>query len=103
MDSRQYKDTFENGYPGLPMQVILKQRLENLGHPGDVVNVKNGYARNYLIPQGFAYEATNANLKRIDRERAVIQRKSEEELTVARASAGVLEGTSVTFTARAGE
>lgn len=85
------------------MQVILKQRLENLGHPGDVVNVRNGYARNYLIPQGFAYEATNANLKRIDRERAVIQRKSEEELTAARASAGVLEGTSVTFTARAGE
>lgn len=85
------------------MQVILKQRLENLGHPGDVVSVKNGYARNYLIPQGVAYEATAANIKRIERERAVSLKKSEEDLTEARARAGVLEGTSVTFTARAGE
>ena len=85
------------------MQVILKQRLENLGHPGDVVNVRNGYARNYLIPKGFAYEATDANIKRIERERAVIQKRLDEELGAARASAAVLEGTSVTFTARAGE
>jgi large subunit ribosomal protein L9 len=85
------------------MQVILKQPLENLGQPGDVVNVRNGYARNYLIPQGFAYEATDANLKRIERERAVIQKRAEEELAAARSRAGLIEGTSVTFTARAGD
>src|SRR5688500_3053427 len=85
------------------MQIILKQSLENLGQPGDVVNVKNGYARNYLIPQGFAYAATDSNLKRIERERAVLQKKANEELSGARERAGLIEGTSVTFTARAGE
>ena len=85
------------------MQVILKQRLESLGHPGDVVTVKPGYARNYLIPQGFAYEATNANLKRIERERAQIMKRSAEEIAAARTRAEVIEGTSVTFSARAGE
>jgi large subunit ribosomal protein L9 len=85
------------------MQVILKQRLENLGQAGDVVTVKPGYARNYLIPQGFAYEATDANLRRIERERAQLQKRSEEDLKAARARAIEIEGTSVTFTARAGE
>jgi large subunit ribosomal protein L9 len=85
------------------MQIILKQRLENLGQPGEVVTVKAGYARNYLIPQGFAYEATAANLKRIERERAQTQRKASEEVAAARQRAGQIEGTSVTFKARAGE
>jgi large subunit ribosomal protein L9 len=85
------------------MQVILKQRLENLGHPGEVVSVKPGYARNYLIPQGFAYEATEANLRRIERERAQIEKRGAEEVAEARERAGKIEGTSVTFSARAGE
>jgi large subunit ribosomal protein L9 len=85
------------------MQVILKQGLENLGQPGDVVSVKPGYARNYLIPQGFAYEATAANLKRIERERAQLLRHAEVELVEARKRAEKIEGTSVTFSARAGE
>jgi large subunit ribosomal protein L9 len=85
------------------MQVILKQRLENLGHAGEVVSVKPGYARNYLIPQGFAYEATEANLRRIERERAQIEKRGAEEVTEARERAGKIEGTSVTFSARAGE
>jgi large subunit ribosomal protein L9 len=84
------------------MQVILKQRLENLGHAGEVVSVKPGYARNYLIPQGFAYEATEANLRRIERERAQIEKRGAEEVTEARERAGKIEGTSVTFSARAG-
>jgi large subunit ribosomal protein L9 len=85
------------------MQIILKQRLENLGQAGEVVTVKAGYARNYLIPQGLAYEATGANLKRIERERAQTQKKASEEVAVARQRAGQIEGTSVTFKARAGE
>lgn len=85
------------------MQVILKQPLENLGQPGDVVNVKPGFARNYLIPQGYAYEATAANLTRIEREKSVLQKRAQEELESAKQRAGVIEGTSVTFTARAGE
>jgi len=85
------------------MQIILKQRLENLGQAGEVVTVKAGYARNYLIPQGLAYEATDANLKRIERERAQTQKKASEEVAAARQRAGQIEGTSVTFKARAGE
>ena len=85
------------------MQVILKQRLDKLGQPGDIVSVKPGYARNYLIPKGFAYEATDANLRRIERERSQLLKQAEAELAAATERAKLLEGTSVTFTARAGE
>jgi large subunit ribosomal protein L9 len=85
------------------MRVILKERLENLGRPGDVVTVKPGYARNYLIPQGFAYEATDANLRRIERERAQLEKREEEALSAARERAGSLEGVALSFTARASE
>jgi large subunit ribosomal protein L9 len=85
------------------MQVILRDRLENLGNAGDVVNVKPGYARNYLIPKGLAFEATSANLKRIERERAQLVKRAGEQLQSARERAAALEGVSVTFNARAGE
>lgn len=85
------------------MQVILRDQMENLGNAGDVVNVKAGYARNYLIPQGFAYEATDSNVRRIEREKAQVVRRAADELTSARERASVFEGLSVTFTARAGE
>ena len=85
------------------MQVILRERLENLGNAGEVVSVKPGYARNFLIPQGLAYEATDANLKRIERERAQEVKKAAEGLTAARQRAGSIEGISITFNARAGE
>jgi large subunit ribosomal protein L9 len=85
------------------MQVILKERLENLGDVGEVVTVKPGYARNYLIPKGLAYAATEGNLKRLERERAQLQKRAAEELAAARERATVLEATSITFTARAGE
>lgn len=85
------------------MQVILKETLENLGNPGDIVTVKPGYARNYLIPQGLAYEASDANVRRIEREKAQIEKKAGEQLAGARARAAAMEGVSVTFHARAGE
>ena len=65
------------------MKVILKESLPNLGEPGTVVDVKPGYARNYLLPQGLAYEASQANIERLEAEQrararqdlsAVIQR-----------------------------
>ncbi len=85
------------------MQVILRERMENLGNPGDVVNVKPGYARNYLIPQGLAYEATEANVRRIERERVQSQRRAADALTGARERAAALEGVSLTFNMRAAQ
>jgi large subunit ribosomal protein L9 len=85
------------------MQVILKERLEHLGNAGDVVTVKAGYARNFLVPKGLAYEANDANLKRIGREREQAARHEAEAVGAAREAAKAIEGLSVTFTARAGE
>jgi large subunit ribosomal protein L9 len=85
------------------MQVILRGSLEHLGGAGDVVNVKPGYARNYLIPQGLAFEATDANVRRIEREKAQVVKRANEDLQAARQRAAAFEGVSVTFTARAGE
>ena len=52
------------------MQIILLERIEKLGQMGDLVNVKPGYARNYLLPQGKALRANNANMERFESERA---------------------------------
>ena len=52
------------------MEVILRQAVDSLGHPGDVVTVSNGYARNYLLPRGFAFQATEGNKKRISQEKS---------------------------------
>src|SRR5690606_22065402 len=77
--------------------------LDHLGSPGEVVTVKPGYARNYLIPKGLAYEATAANIRRIEQERSQLAQRAAEELQAARAQATALEGVSITFNARAGE
>ncbi len=84
-------------------RLILRKDVDNLGHVGDVVDVKPGYARNYLIPQGFAYSASESSARRLQQERhqAVLgvarQREKAEEAAL------VLEGRSVTFKVRAGE
>ena len=85
------------------MQVILRDRIENLGDAGDVVDVKPGYGRNYLIPKGLAYEASPANVRRMEAERAAQGRKEAETLGEARKQASALEGVSLTFNARAGQ
>jgi len=85
------------------MQVILRERMENLGDAGAVVDVKAGYARNYLIPKGFAYEASAANLKRIEHERATVAKLAAHDLDEARKRAGSLENVSLTFHARAAQ
>lgn len=66
------------------MQIILLEKVANLGQLGDVVNVKNGFARNFLIPQGKAKRATEANLKEFDARRAELEAKQAEILADAR-------------------
>ena len=85
------------------MEIILRQAIENLGHPGDVVTVKNGYARNFLLPRGFAYEATPGNLKRIGAERGRLEAAENDRRETASALAKRLEEVQLTFSARVGE
>jgi large subunit ribosomal protein L9 len=85
------------------MEIILRQAVENLGKPGDVVTVKNGYARNYLLPRGFAYEATPGNLKRIAQERDRLEAAENERRSGAADLAKRLEEVQLTFSARVGE
>ena len=61
------------------MKVILKQDMDNLGERGKVVDVKAGYARNYLIPQGLAYEASEGNLRRVEEERKAAEERSKRD------------------------
>jgi len=85
------------------MEIILRQAVENLGKPGDVVKVKAGYARNYLLPHGLAYEATPGNLKRIQQERDRLEAAENERRGAAQGIAERLEQVSLTFSARVGE
>lgn len=85
------------------MEIILRQAVENLGKPGDVVKVKAGYARNYLLPHGLAYEATPGNLKRIQLERDRLEAAENERRNKAQDLATKLEEVSLTFSARVGE
>jgi large subunit ribosomal protein L9 len=85
------------------MEIILRQAVENLGKPGDVVKVKAGYARNYLLPHGLAYEATPGNLKRIQQERERLDAAENERRSAAQGLAEKIEQVSLTFSARVGE
>ena len=84
------------------MQIILLEQVANLGTLGDVVNVKNGYARNFLIPQGKAKRATEANLKEFDARRAELEAKQAEILADAKVRAEKLNEASVTIAQKAG-
>ena len=85
------------------MDVILKSDMDNLGKAGEVVTVKDGYARNYLLPRGLAYEATEGNKKRLDAEKGRSLKKHAAEVGAARDVATKLEAVSLTFTMKAGE
>ncbi len=84
------------------MQVILMEKVVNLGGLGDVVKVKDGYARNFLIPQGKAKRATEANLKEFEARRAELEKKANEMLTGAQERAAKLEGVKVDIAQKAG-
>ncbi len=85
------------------MKVILKETVEHLGESGDVVNVKPGYARNFLLPGGLAYTASEANLQLVEEERAKARERAKRDYLEAKRRASQLEGISLTFTAKAGE
>jgi large subunit ribosomal protein L9 len=84
------------------MQIILLEKVVNLGQLGDVVKVKDGYARNFLIPQGKAKRATEGNLAEFAQRRAELEKVHAEALAQARELAGKLEGLSVEITQKAG-
>ncbi|HEY0971237.1 MAG TPA: 50S ribosomal protein L9 [Gemmatimonadales bacterium] len=85
------------------MEVILRQAVDSLGQPGDIVTVSPGYARNYLLPRGIAFQATEGNKKRISLEKARLEAAEAERRDAAEAVAKKFEEVSVTFSARVGE
>lgn len=84
------------------MQIILLEKLPNLGQLGDVVKVKDGFARNYLIPQGKAKRATPVNLAEFEKRRAELEEAQTEALREAQERATKLEGLMVQVTQKAG-
>ncbi len=84
------------------MQVILMEKIINLGNLGDVVKVRDGYARNYLIPQGKAKRVTPENLAAFETKRAELERAQAEKLAAAKEQAAKLEGLMVQITRKAG-
>ncbi len=85
------------------MKLILRRTVDRLGDQGDVVDVKAGFARNYLIPQGLAYLASAGNLRRLERERDEAEELARHDYLEARRRASQLEGTSLVFHVRAGD
>lgn len=85
------------------MQIILTQDVENLGKAGELVSVRPGYGRNYLVPRGFAVSATVRNKNRLEHERAVIARKVEKERATANDLAGRINGMTLQFERVVGE
>jgi large subunit ribosomal protein L9 len=85
------------------MKVILIEEIRGLGTRGDVVNVKDGYARNFLLPKNLAREATAGNLKSIEQERKKWALLSQKEKEVAQKAAESVKGTKVTIQKRVGE
>ncbi len=85
------------------MRLILREAVQHLGQPGDLVTVKPGYARNYLIPRGLAYRATEANVQRIEEERRQREERARRIYLEANRRASRLEGVTLNFQARASE
>ncbi|MCD6219853.1 50S ribosomal protein L9 [Candidatus Calescamantes bacterium] len=85
------------------MRVILRKNIEKLGKAGDIVEVKNGYARNFLFPQNLALPSTPGNLKRVEDERRVLMKKQEKIKEEAENLAKKLEKKSITIPVQVGE
>ena len=85
------------------MQIILQEDVEKLGHRGDVVTVKPGYARNFLVPNKLALEATPGNMKALERIRAALAKKTATELEAAKKQAELLGAVALKFTRKTGE
>jgi large subunit ribosomal protein L9 len=85
------------------IEVILREDIKTLGQAGEMVRVKPGYARNYLLPQGLAYEATEGNKKRIAAETRVRSARNQAERTEAERFAATLSEVTLTLSGKAGE
>ncbi len=85
------------------MQIILQEDVEKLGNRGDVVTVKPGYARNFLLPKKLAVEATPGNMKALERIRGALAKKTATELDAAKKQAELLSQVSLKFTRKTGE
>ena len=85
------------------MEIILLEKIENLGVMGDKVNVKPGYGRNYLIPKGKAAPATEANIAEFEARRAELEKAAAETLAAAEARRDRLADMKITITAKAGD
>jgi large subunit ribosomal protein L9 len=85
------------------MELILREDVKSLGKAGEMVRVKPGYARNYLLPQGLAYEATEGNKKRIAAETKARTSRQDAERTEAQRAAAALGQVALTLTGKAGE
>ncbi|MAR57126.1 MAG: 50S ribosomal protein L9 [Rickettsiales bacterium] len=85
------------------MEVILLERVARLGGIGDTVKVKNGYGRNFLIPQGKALRASEANIKRFEAQRDVLEKQNQERLSEAKKLADKMEGLIVTVVRQASD
>ncbi len=84
-------------------KVILQEDIDKLGHRGDVVAVKPGYARNFLLPRKLAIEATSGNMKALERIRTALAKKTATELEAAQKQAALLNGVAVRFARKTGE
>ncbi len=85
------------------MKLILKKDVGQLGTSGQVVDVRPGYARNYLLPQGLAYEASQENIERLEEEQRLAEEQSKRDYLEARRRASQIEDVKLVFRAKAGE
>ena len=81
------------------MKVILLDRVENLGAIGDLVSVKSGYGRNYLIPNGKAALATAQNIKELEKKKEELEKRAAEQLEAAKSRGDLIKGMSLTISA----
>jgi large subunit ribosomal protein L9 len=85
------------------MEIILLQKVDNLGDLGEKVNVKSGYGRNFLIPSGRAVPATEENVKLFEARRAELEKDAQEKLQAAQVRKAKLDGMAVSITCKAGD
>lgn len=85
------------------MKVILRENFESLGQIGDVVDVKDGFARNFLLPRKIAYAAITGNIRSLEEEKKNLAKKKEQEIRAAETLASELEKVSVTIPVQVGE
>ena len=83
--------------------VLLREDIDNLGGRGEIVTVKSGYARNFLLPRGYALLATKGNIKQVEQEKAILLKKRAEERSTAEAQLEQMQSLSFNFERKAGE